>query len=525
VRPRQTGESFVSAATNASASAISDHIAQAPEGWLQKISFQADAWLPWGAALGALAVQLLRPTNQDVSWLLTVNDRILAGATAYRDVIELNPPAAIWLYRLPALAAKAMSLRAEYVLAAMLALLIGAVLAYVRSIVTRYGLGAKANNGLMLGVTAFVLAILPLDEFAQREHFATIFIVPYAFVAIARIKGVKVTLADGLVSGLMLGLCVAIKPHFALCALLVCGFEITRARNIRAALNAEHWVAAAIALAYVAMIPIFYPIYLSDMAPKLSEVYLPLRLGLGALILRVAVLLAGPLAICWMRRDRRQDEGTVVLLLIAAGFLGAYLVQGKGWGYHAYPAIAFCIFAAGWAMQGPMREAGDGMRKLIVPTLLAASLLLPMMRFYEPDPQEPALAAAIERLAPHPKMLTIAFPLRLGHPLTRDVGGTWVGRTWGLWASGGAFQMKARAGADPVLRAKAEAYFEEDRRMLAQDIETQRPDIVLVEKFADFDMAAWIAQTPRLQAALEGYDLADTVGDVQILRLRDRPAA
>ena len=54
---------------------------------------------------------------------------------------------------------------------------------------------------------------------------------------------------------------------------------------------------------------------------------------------------------------------------------------------------------------------------------------------------------------------------------------------------------------DPILRAKAEAYFDNDRLMLAQDIETQRPDIVLVEKFADFDMAAWIAQSPRLQAA------------------------
>jgi hypothetical protein len=515
----------LSAVIDASHPAASRQPASATGNWLRWFSARYDALIPLAAFVGSLAIQFIRPTNQDVSWLLTVNDRILAGATAYRDVIELNPPAAILLYRLPTLVANSLSLRAEWVVAVMLALLIAAVLVYVRKIIARYGLSAAANNGVALGLMGFVLAILPLDESAQREHFATIFIVPYAFVAIARVRGAKVARADSLIGGLMLGLCIAIKPHFALCALLVCCFEIARARNIRAASLAEHWTAATIALLYSATVPIFYPIYLSEMVPKLSEVYLPLRLGLGALFLRIDLLLAAPLALCWICRDRRQNEGTIVLLLIAAGFFGAYVVQGKGWGYHAYPAIAFSLFAAGWAMQGAPRETGGAQRKLIVAALVGAALLLPMLRFYEPDPQEPALAAAIKKLAPHPKMLTIAFPLRLGHPLTRDVGGEWVGRTWGLWATGGAFQMKARAGDDPILRAKAEAYFDNDRLMLAQDIETQRPDIVLVEKFADFDMAAWIAQSPRLQAALDRYDLADTIGAVQIFKLRDRPAA
>ena len=86
-------------------------------GWGAQLGANFGKLIPLGAAIGALAVQLIRPTNLDVSWLLTVNDRILAGVSAYQGVIELNPPASILLYRIPALIAKLLSIRAELVVA------------------------------------------------------------------------------------------------------------------------------------------------------------------------------------------------------------------------------------------------------------------------------------------------------------------------------------------------------------------------------------------------------------------------
>jgi hypothetical protein len=264
----------------------------------------------------------------------------------------------------------------------------------------------------------------------------------------------------------------------------------------------------------------FYPKFFSDVLPMLADVYLPLRLDAVELVKRIAVLVAPPVALCWIWRGRQRDAGAWVLLLIGAGFVGAYLTQGKGWSYHAYPAVAFCLLAAGWATQQALSET-TGPSRLIAVLLLATALILPAPRFFRHDATNPALAAAISRLAPHPRILAIAFPLNVGHPLTRDVGGVWVGRTWGLWATGGAVFMKAHAGDDPVRRAKADAYFDGDRLAVAQDIETQHPDIVLIQQTVGFDFAQWIAQSPPLLAAMARYRRVETIEDVEIYQRRD----
>jgi len=509
----------VSATTNAFRAAPRQAVA-ATSARRSRQGVYVERLIPIGAALAALAIQLIRSTNPDVSWLLTVNDRILAGATPYKDVIELNPPASILLYRIPVLVAKLLSARAEWVVAGMLALLVGGALAYAGKLIARYRLSASADNRVFLAVAGLVLAVLPFDEMAQREHFATIFMFPYALVAIARAAGERIAPADGLVAGALLGLCIAIKPHFALCALLVASYEAWRSRDMRAFLRIEYWAAGAVALAYVAGSMIFYPKFFSDVLPMLADVYLPLRLDAVELVKRIAVLVAPPVALCWIWRGRQRDAGAWVLLLIGAGFVGAYLMQGKGWTYHAYPAVAFCLLAAGWATQQAVSETA-GRPRLIAVLLLATALILPAPRFFRHDAANPALAAAISRLAPHPRILAIAFPLRVGHPLTRDVGGIWVGRTWGLWATGGAVFMKAHAGDDPVRRAKADAYFDGDRLAVAQDIETQHPDIVLIQQTVGFDFAQWIAQSPPLLAAMARYRRVETIEDVEIYQRRD----
>lgn len=496
--------------------------ADAASGPRSRASVHTGRWIALGAAMAALVVQILRPANVDVSWLLTVNERILAGATPYQDVIELNPPASILLYRLPAFVAKLLSVRSEWVLIGMFALMIGAVMAFVANILSRYCLRADSSDKLFLIVAALVVAVLPFDEMAQREHFATLFILPYAIIAIARAAGKEVRLVDGLTAGVMLGLCITIKPHFVLCALLVAGLDIARTRDVRRVFRIEYGAAGAVALAYFIDSLVFYPKFFSDVLPEVADLYLPLRIDSFDLVARAAISIAVPLCACWIARNRRDNVGTSVLLLTAMGFLGAYLIQGKGWSYHLYPAVAFFIMAAGWTLETSENQI-NGVPRPIGFLLIAMALILPAPRFFRADVSHPGLAAAIERLAPHPRILAIGFLQNLGHPLTRDVGGVWVGSTWGLWATGGAMLMKARVEDDPVLQAKAEAYFEKDRRMVADDIETRHPDIILLEETVGFDFGQWIAGSSRLQAALARYRLVDTVGDVKIFSSHGAP--
>ena len=494
--------------------------ASAPSERRLRTGLRAERLIPAGAALAALAIGLWRPANTDISWLLTVNERILDGATPYKDVIELNPPASILLYRLPVLAAHWLSLRAEIAVVAFIALLIGGVLIYARRLLSRYELCNPARRAVFLLVAALVLAMLPFDEMAQREHFATIFALPYALVAMARAAERRAAPLDAIIAGAMMGLCVAVKPHFALCALLVAAAEAWRARTAGAFFRIENLAAFAVALAYVIGSFLFFPYFFSDVLPMVRDLYLPIRLGAAGLIAHIAPILALPLCLCWLFRAEPQAGGARILLLIAAGFLAAYFLQGKGWSYHAYPALAFSLLAAAWALP----QAADAVARLspkLGALLLAAALIAPAPSFLRRDERHAALAAAIAKIAPHPKLLALSFRQSLGHPLTRNIGGVWVGRYWGLWPTGLAVLMKERAGDDATLRAKADAYFEKDRLTAAEDIEHQKPDIVLIDETPGFDFNAWIAASPQLEAALARYKPMQAIDGVEILQRRN----
>ena len=49
----------------------------------------------------AILLRFLIVTATDVSWLITLSEKILDGKTLYVDLIEVNPPASVFLY-LPA---------------------------------------------------------------------------------------------------------------------------------------------------------------------------------------------------------------------------------------------------------------------------------------------------------------------------------------------------------------------------------------------------------------------------------------
>src|SRR5689334_23798121 len=55
----------------------------------------------WPVALVVIVAALLRSfiwLHRDVSWLLTLAEQVLAGARAYVDFTEPNPPASILIY-------------------------------------------------------------------------------------------------------------------------------------------------------------------------------------------------------------------------------------------------------------------------------------------------------------------------------------------------------------------------------------------------------------------------------------------
>src|SRR5271157_3589705 len=92
---------------------------QVSAGW-PRIPALADVWTPRCLPLilvlsVAIVARHVAAVDPDVSWLLTVAERLLDGQRLYVDVIESNPPASVFLYVPPVAIARLLGLRPEAV--------------------------------------------------------------------------------------------------------------------------------------------------------------------------------------------------------------------------------------------------------------------------------------------------------------------------------------------------------------------------------------------------------------------------
>jgi hypothetical protein len=244
----------------------------------------------------------------------------------------------------------------------------------------------------------------------------------------------------------------------------------------------------------------------------------------------------------WLKRGAALKPPFCLLLAASFGFAISYFVQRKGWPYHSYPMLALAVIALAIAFidrwhHGPGSAAGSTNNGRLASAVIAA--LITGFTFYwmmSILPDRSGLVAAVRALKPHPKVLAISGDLSIGHPLTRQVDGDWVGRSPSLWITECVLLRQKYEALDAQTNARLNAYAARDRAMLTQDIARQRPDVILVERAATFmqwwhgpegsrgfDWAKWANSDPMLAQQLEHYREYKTVDDVLILRREDGP--
>jgi hypothetical protein len=210
------------------------------------------------------------------------------------------------------------------------------------------------------------------------------------------------------------------------------------------------------------------------------------------------------------------------LLAASAGFFLAYLVQGKGFPYHAYPMLALAFIAMAFA-GSKSRVTADAIAgaqtrmQRVVAMLPVAAIAITSTVYFNIAGNTNALIEPIRRLSQHPKMLIITSDLSVGHPLTRQVGGSWVGRVASLWISAGVFHRHMNETLDPGTKAILLAYAKRDRDMLAEDIRRQKPDIIVIER-EYFDWDEWARSEPAIAEELKAYRVAEMIGFFMILQ-------
>jgi hypothetical protein len=512
-------------------------------------------WAVAAILAAAVAAQARFGLDADVSWMITIGEKWLDGQTPYVDFIETNPPAAILLY-MPAVAlARLLGARPEFMVAAYGFALIGAALASSAAILDRAGLRAKSGP-IALGLALVALTILPGRTFGERDFFVALFALPYLALCAARAARARCDWPTALAAGLCLAAMVAIKPPYALIAVALAPYLAARIGLATLMRALEYYVAAACLAAYAALTIWRFPAYGAEVVPDVAAAYLPVRESALQLIANAGVVvwvaLAGLLAA--LAGPRLREPVVATPALAALGALAAFFVQGKGWLYQAYPALALMIVALGAALamrpppprrlaagagaaaataagalasglppiacavgaalaayftltatargEAPApRERAAWLAEMALAALVAASWVFYCAPFPRPDA---AFARAVAALGPHPRLASIGEGLDIGFPLVREIGGVWVQRTQGMLMTAGARRLIDEHPDDNALAARLAPIIDRDRDVIAEDIKRNRPDAVLVSRFgARFHR--WAMSDPKLVAALAPY--------------------
>jgi hypothetical protein len=299
-------------------------------------------------------------------------------------------------------------------------------------------------------------------------------------------------------AGFAAGLVIVIKPHFALAIVPAAMWAAYRRRSLMPIVPSAAAVAVALALYGIAFL-LWAKAYLG-LLPAISHTYLLFHDSWWNVVANPLLFPAIVLLLALLLRPARIPALGITSGMGALGFAAAAIAQAKGYPNHLYPGAALALFAA-LAIVGPAPPRRE--KRLVAAGLAAACLWQIQYWAILPDPK---LAAAIAQVGPtHPRIISLGRELTTGHPVTRNVGGTWAGSTAGLYFAGLAHDQGLR---DPI----AAGAYRNDIRDFARDVALNSPDVVLVDRRDK----AWLMREPQIARAMLGYGPRARSGDIEI---------
>ncbi len=389
-------------------------------------------------ALIVLPCLFLVPVTHDAIWQVWIGRQLLHGAHLYTDIIEINPPLWFWLAVPLAAVGQAFGISSQNL----------AVGFFVVAIAISLHLTPRRFRLIALPA----LTILPLQDFAQREHFALITTVPYCLLIASRMAGERVRAPWAV--GLFAALGFALKPYFVIVPLAL---ELLAWRQKR--VRPETIALAVVAVTYSAAAFIFTPEYFSQVLPMARRAY---GAFIGEFLSPILVVLSLILAAVGAVIGRRKGSPASRALLVAAlAFLPAAILQAKGWSYHTLPTRGLLFLAiAVEIVQSRRNPIGDAF-------LLSAGLLCLLPVGVYQNSFRPEMETHLKGIAPGSSIIVLASNPSTAWPMVEEHHLRWGMSQFCLW-------QIAAATMDPMLEADL-------RQIVAKDF-AKRPDYVVIDR-------------------------------------------
>jgi hypothetical protein len=296
------------------------------------------------ASLGAY-LQFNTHLNHDIAWILYSAGRLLEGERFGRDVIAANPPLAWWLSYPALILGEHFGLHPATAFRLQTMLLAATVILLCRSILLSRDELSGWHQSLFLVLAGYWLFLGSFRDFGQREYLAAAFVLPYLLIAALRIENHRVSPWHAALAGIAAGIGFSLKPYFLAAFVLVELSKLLSTRRGGSLVQPESLAAVATALAYAGAIIVWVPDYLGYAVPLIRPVYFGFETPITAVLSRIWLPVAGVVALAVWAFRSRLSAMELALTAAAAGFLISYVVQMKGYSYHAYPSYVLISLA------------------------------------------------------------------------------------------------------------------------------------------------------------------------------------
>ena len=307
----------------------------------------------WGGCLGSLLTILflfLSSVQTDTIWANEVAKRMLAGGDYVHDFFENNPPLIFFLHAISRMFASILHIPPVFMWYSFVIAGSNWSLYKIYSMLKKPLIKDPVLlNGLIVGIL-LAYFVVPMISFAQREQVMLLMTLPYFISIYVRLLNNNIATWRQVKLGLIAGIGFGLKPHFFVPLLLVEVYYAIKQRDLFSWARLDFCCLIGFQCIYMLLIAWLTPTYFTDIFPLALVIYtnvsvmpFDFQLFVGPMLYVYAVIAWGIIA---SKRYKNFQFTIPFFVILCVGFALTFLVQRKGFAYHAMPMLGTATIAS-----------------------------------------------------------------------------------------------------------------------------------------------------------------------------------
>jgi hypothetical protein len=322
--------------------------------------------------------------NSDIAYLTLSAGRLLDGMSMSEAYYDTNLPLSI-IIQIPAAALTKFTNIPLYYATSIYALsLLALSLAAINALLSFYKELTPEQRVAILGAYLLANTVHAGYDFGQKDQFLGMALFPLVLAQILITRGVTLPtimkhciLAAG-------SLFILIKPHYGIVPAAIFIHRAATQRRINVVFDTDFLWLSAMAIAYVTAIFLFFEDFLTTILPDVVKYYasdISEKVVATGIILIIQAI--APFFIAQIFLKKAPELLSALSLVTVLCFI-PFIMQGKGWIYHALPADMFFYSAIILLISYAITAIINTLRKTDAPSTFTrlASFALPMMLLF-----------------------------------------------------------------------------------------------------------------------------------------------